>query len=469
MVADNPRKAPSDGEKLAKGALIRTKLALPMHVSCLVSRPNLIARLGQVAEGNVTLIAAPAGFGKTMLVTEWASRQKERTAWLALDEADNDPLRFWSYVVAALRSAGVELGDELDEWFAADSHAAGEEFISLILNPVSNSDVPVTLVLDDYHLVHTNTIHYHLGYFLRQQPAQMRVIILTRADPPLALARLRVQGRLLELRASDLRFSPAEVADFFDCALPYRLPQRAIQTLIERIEGWPAGLRLAALSLQERPAAEAQGFVQMFSGAERYVFHYLLEEVLQRQPPRMQTFLLQSSILRTLHPELCTAVTGYEDARQILDQMAHDNLFIVRLDGVADWYRYHRLFAGALRNRLDQIEPDLIPELRRRASDWHQSQGLREGVPERMLPAVMTGRYQFELDDDVLPIDPLTEREAEILALIAEGLSNQQIAEQLVISVGTVKGHINHLLSKLDAHSRTDALAKARRLGLLKT
>jgi LuxR family maltose regulon positive regulatory protein len=295
----------------------------------------------------------------------------------------------------------------------------------------------------------------------------MRVILLTRADPPLALARLRVQGRLLELRAADLRFSSAEVAAFFNCALPYRLPQRAIQTLIERIEGWPAGLRLAALSLQELPEAEAQGFVRMFSGAERYVFHYLLEEVLQLQPPRKQTFLLQTSILRSLHPDLCAAVTGYDDARQILDQMAQDNLFILRLEGVADWFRYHRLFAGALRNRLEQTEPALIPELRRRASAWYQSQGLREGVPERMLPAMMSDRYQFELDDDALPIDPLTEREAEILALIDQGLSNQQIADRLVIGTGTVKGHINHLLSKLDAHSRTDALAKARRLGLL--
>lgn len=452
----------------ANQALIDTKLAVPMQHSCLVSRPYLVSRLEQLEAGHVALIIAPAGFGKTTLIAEWAGIHQDNIAWLSLDDGDNEPVRFWSYVVAALRSAKVDLNDRVDELLTSGDDRDWESIISLLLHDMIVCEHAFTLVLDDYQLVLDNVNHYYLGKLLRHQPRQMRLIIMSRADPPLALARLRVEGRLTELRAADLRFSFSEMVTFFNCALPYRLSQTMLEELYDRIEGWPAGLQLAALSMQELEQKEAAAFVRAFSGAERFVFHYLLEEVLQRQPPRIQTFLLHTSLMRNLNPQLCTAVTGFEDSARILEKMAEDNLFIKRLTGIANWYRYHRLFADALRNRLAQTEPELIPELRQRALDWYARQDSREDVPLHMLPAMLMERDTFGLDEEErLPTEPLTEREGEILVLIGRGLSNQEIADHLVLSVGTVKGHINHLLSKLNAHSRTEALVKARRLGIL--
>ncbi len=194
---------------------------------------------------------------------------------------------------------------------------------------------------------------------------------------------------------------------------------------------------------------------------------YLVDEVLDRQPLRIQTFLLHTSVLRTLTPDLCTAVTGYTDARQILLQLAADNLFVFPLQGMGEWFRYHRLFAGALRSQLEYTEPDLIPDLRRRATAWYAAQGIHDGLSGHLLPA--PAQFPLNTDSDRPLIDPLTTREWEILVLIAQGFSNQQIAEQLVISVGTVKGHINHTLSKLGARNRTQAVVRARQLGLFKT
>ena len=339
--------------------------------------------------------------------------------------------------------------------------------VGLLLNEISHGTEHLTLVLDDYHLIHNNAIHHSLGYLLHRQPPQLQIMLLTRADPPLALARLRVQGRLSELRAADLRFTDAESAAFFGCILTAQLSPAALNSLLESIEGWPAGLQLAALSLQGLPELESEAFVSAFDGRERFVLSYLIEEVLGRQPPRIQTFLLHTSVLRTLTPALCTAVTGYADARQILLQLAAENLFIFPLQDLGEWFRYHRLFAGALRSHLEDTQPDLIPELRRRATAWYAAQGIHEGVSGHLLPAMSP--LPLDEDTDLPLVEPLTTREWEILALIAQGFSNQQIAEQLVIAIGTVKGHIHHTLSKLGVQNRTQAVARARQLGLFKS
>ena len=454
---------------LSKAVLLRTKLTMPRRQSCLIPRPRLTKQLDRAAAGSVTLISAPAGFGKTALIVDWSSGSSGRLAWLSLDEYDNLPARFWRYVIAALQMAGVNIGKAMESLLQTVPEPDWEALIALLINEISREEENVTLVLDDYHLMQTNDIHFSLGFLLQRQPQQLRIIIVARADPPLALARLRVQGRLSELRAADLRFTQDEMEAFIRCSLAYTLPVAAVNILSDRIEGWAAGLQLAVLSMQGQPAAEAAAFVRSFSGVQRHVFNYLIEEVLQRQPPRMQTFLLQTSVLRTLTPALCTAVTGYQDARQILLRLADEHLFILPLDKSGEWYRYHRLFAGAMRGRLEQMEPDLIPELRRRATAWYAEQGFYEEVPGHLLPGTMP---QLELVDRQLNqplVDPLTGREKEILALIARGYSNQQIADQLVISIGTVKGHVNHLLSKLQAQSRTEAVVRAQRLGMLKS
>ncbi len=317
------------------------------------------------------------------------------------------------------------------------------------ITAVSPNAPAITLILDDYHLIQTHTIHQSLSFFLYHQPRSLHVIILTRADPPLALARLLVQGHLREIRAIDLQFTQEEMVAFFDCALTFELSPGALATLAHRVEGWAAGLQLAALSLKGLPQAEREPFIQAFSGAQRHVLHYLLEEVLQRQPKPVQSFLLQTAVLPHLTSDLCTAVTGQADAGQILARLADEEMFITPVDETGQWYRYHHLFTGALRNHLEQKDPDQICELRRRAAAWYAEQGLSE-AEEPLL-------------------DPLTERELEILTLVAQGFSNKKISDRLVISVGTVKGHINHLLSKLNAQNRTEAVVHAKRLGVLKT
>ena len=454
-------------DKLTKSVLLRTKITVPRPRTCLIPRPRLTSQLDQVSAGSLVLISAPAGFGKTTLVTEWAAGLSGRIGWLALDEGDNSPVRFWRYLLAALQSVAQDLGQGVDRLLDKEPEPHWEPLIALLANDISHLESPVSLVLDDYHFIHANAIHYSLGFLLQHQPQQLRVILLTRADPPLALARLRVQGRLLEIRAADLRFTPAEMEAFFDCTLASSLPPAAMKTLADRIEGWAAGLQLAALTLRDLQAAEMRRFVADFSGAQRYVLNYLLEEVLSHQEPRIQSFLLETSILRNLNPDLCEHVTGLADSAQILARLADEELFVQPLDEAGLWYRYHRLFAGALRSRLEQTSPELIPELRHRAATWHAEKGVSETLPP-LIRSAQLGKVHAESGEaDGYLADQLTVREAEILLLIAKGYSNQQIADQLVISVGTVKGHVNHLLSKLNAQSRTEAVARAQHLGLL--
>lgn len=448
--------------------LLRPKFTVPLRRACLIERPRLTAQLDRLAGGDVALVSAPAGFGKTTLVTEWAAGSDRLVAWLSLDEADNEPVRFWRYTVASLRMVLGDIGQEVVKALDSESAPHLQTLITLLVDEISHMSSTLTLVLDDYHLIHANTIHSSLSFLLHNQPAQLQVIIITRADPPLALARLRVQGRLWDIRAADLRFTVGEMEAFFDCTMESKLPPAAFKTLSKRIEGWAAGLQLAALSLRGLPPDEVDHFVIAFGGAQRYVLNYLLEEVLEQQAPRIQRFLLYTSVLHNLTPQLCTAVTGYQDSAQILARMVEDDLFIEPLDDKDLWYRYHRLFATALRGRLEQIEPEIVPELRRRAAVWYNEGSTSESIPPRLQPAFYPVSYSIDTKSQELLLDGLTERELEILVLIAQGLSNQQIADQLVISVGTVKGHVTHILSKLNAQSRTDAVARALHLGLLK-
>jgi LuxR family maltose regulon positive regulatory protein len=442
---------------------------VPLQRACLIPRPRLTPQLERAQGGDVILISAPAGFGKTTLVTEWAAGKRGLIAWLSLDEADNDPVRFWRYIVASLRTVFDEIGQEIVPVLESEPVSEWEPLVTQLINDISNISGTLTLVLDDYHLIRANAIHSSLSFLLHHQPPQLRIVITTRADPPLALARLRVQGRLWDIRAADLRFTQDEMEAFFDCAVTAKLPSEAIKALTDRTEGWAAGLQLAALSLRGLSAVEAARSVMAFDGAQRYVLNYLLEEVLDHQEPHIQKFLLHTSVLHNLTPQLCTVVTGYQDTAQILGRLAEEDLFIQPLDETGQWYRYDRLFARALVGHLERIDPDLIPELRRRASAWYAERSASEGLPARLQPALVTLSNPFVSESDEPVTELLTERESEILALISQGLSNQQIADHLVITVGTVKGHVTHVLDKLNAQSRTEAVARARYLGLLKS
>lgn len=454
----------------AKATLLQAKLRPPLPRPTGLARPRLMAQLAPASGGSVTLVSTPPGFGKTTLAATWAARYRNRVAWLSLDEGDNDPARFWRYLIAALRTVAPEVGETMEELLAAESPPDWEEAAVTLLNDLGTAvspAAPITLILDDYHLINASAIHQGLSYLLHYQPSNLSVIILTRADPPLALARLRVAEKLQEVRAADLRFTAAETEAFFAAALDFSLSAAALATLDGHIEGWGAGLQLAALALKGLERSEAEPFIRSFSGAHRYVLNYLLQEVVGRQPAHVADFLLQTAVLPFLTAPLCAAVTGFADAPQILSRLANDDLFILPLDSAGVWYRYHRLFAEALRGHLAQTQPDLIPELLQRAADWHRAQGMSDDMPATLLAAPLPERYVLNGEPIIALLDPLTERELEVLCLIAEGLSNQQIADRLVIGVGTVKGHINHLLSKLSAQNRTEAVARARRLGLL--
>lgn len=437
---------------LTESPLLQTKLRMPPVTPNLLSRPRLNKQLAVPPNGYLTLLSAPAGFGKTTLVVDWLSRQEYPVAWLTLDEHDNDPVLFWRYVVSAMQRVDARLGLRAQGVLCSPTPVSLEAAVTLLLNDVVAyipADTLLILVLDDFHWIHNAAVHQTLNYLLQHQPPQLHLVLLTRADPVLSLARLRVEGRLLELRAADLRMTVEEIRAFLTEQVGLDLSEEVVALLAQQTEGWPAGLQLAALSLRQRNVTDAQQLVQSFSGAQPHVFAYLLEEVLSCQPEEMRRFLQQTAVLPQFSAPLCTAVTGQGDAARLLTQLTAEGLFITPLDEQGEWYRYHPLFAEMLQVNLDEATRR---ECHRRAACWFAEHRLAQD--DIRLPAELL-------------LDPLTGRELEILSLIAQGCSNQEIADKLVISVGTVKGHVNHILSKLDAPNRTYAVARARDLSLL--
>lgn len=432
---------------MMESPLLHSKLGAPRCTPTLLSRPRLTKQLGLQAEGRLTLLSAPAGFGKTTLVTDWMRQQSNPVAWLTLDEQDNDPILFWRYLVAALRAVDGRLGLQSQAVLAGNSKASLQTVVTFLINDIishSNPDTLFTLVLDNFHWIHSAPIHQSLSYFIQHQPPQLHVLLIGRADPPLSLARLRVEGRLLELRAADLRLTPGEVGLFFNQVMALNVSDAALHTLVEQTEGWAAGLQLVALSLRQRSAEDAAWLLEAFSGVRQHVFSYLVEEVLRYQADDVRQFLQKTAVLRQFCAPLCTAVTDHEDAAHLLRRLSADNLFITPLDEEGLWYRYHPLFAEMLCADLDAATQH---ECQRRAARWYAGQQPRQDAASNLL-------------------DPLTEREREILELIALGHSNRQIAEALFISVGTVKGHVNHIFGKLNVKSRSQALLRAREWGL---
>jgi LuxR family maltose regulon positive regulatory protein len=296
------------------------------------------------------------------------------------------------------------------------------------------------------------------------------VIISARAEPPLMLARLRANGSLVELRASDLGFTPAEAAELLRGVLPARDVEAVAPALADRTEGWIAGLHLAALSLHDREDIEA--FLRSFSGSHRFVMDYLMEEILLRQPDDVRAFLRGTAILDRLCADLCDAVTGRDDSQEVLEGLERANLFVIPLDDTRRWWRYHRLFAELLRWRLQQVEPERITELHHRAAAWHADHGLTDEAIRHALaagePAFASRLTEVRARGRTADlVEPLSERELEVLSLMAQGKANRQIASDLFVTLDTVKKHITHILGKLEAGNRTQAAARARSLGLV--
>ncbi|MFO7585506.1 MAG: AAA family ATPase, partial [Anaerolineales bacterium] len=362
--------------------LLATKFHIPPRRVGLVARPRLLEGLlrGLDESRKLTLISAPAGYGKTTLVTEWLSNLQSKIknrqspiSWLSLDDPDNQPDRFFTYFVAALRQG--------DESFCADLFATLQSgqvpppdvLVTALVNEMLAWKTPHFLVLDDFHHIQDTAILDALTALLTHQPPDCHLVLVTREDPPLPLARLRARGQLTEIRAADLRFLENEAAHLLLDSLRLELSAADVSRLTERTEGWVAGLQLAGVSLQgrENPAA----FVQTLSGSHRFILDYLTEEALKTQPPDVQDFLLKTSILPRLSGDLCEAVTGRTDSASLLERLLTANLFIIPLDDEGRWYRYHHLFAELLRHKLRRECPDCLPELHQRASLWNESQG----------------------------------------------------------------------------------------------
>jgi LuxR family maltose regulon positive regulatory protein len=365
------------------GHILATKLYLPPPRPGIVLRPQLVERLnkGLLAGRKLTVVLAPAGFGKTTLLSEWLSayslpeRNKSgvRAAWLSLEKADREPVRFLAYLIAALQTLFPKVGESILADLQSPQPSPTETLLTNLLNEIALLPGKFILVLDDYHVIEAKAVDEALAFLVEHLPAQLHLVIASREDPPLPLARLRGRGQLTELRAADLRFTPSETADFLNHVMDLNVSDDDIVALEARTEGWIAGLQLAALSMQGR--SDLASFIRAFTGSHRFVLDYLAEEVLQRQPERVRNFLLQTSILDRLNGLLCDAVTGLGDGKAMLDILEHSNLFIIPLDDQRQWYRYHHLFADVLQTHLMEAQPDQVPVLNRRASLWYEQHG----------------------------------------------------------------------------------------------
>jgi LuxR family maltose regulon positive regulatory protein len=422
------------------------------------------------------LISAPAGFGKTTLLTEWlaagpAGPADERlAAWLSLDRADNDPASFWTYVIAALQTVAPGVGESALTLLQAPQPPLIETVLTALLNDLGAGTGDIVLVLDDYHVIDARDVQDEMAFLLDHLPPRLHVVIASRTDPALPLARLRARGELVETRAAELRFTPDEAAAYLNETMGLQLTARDVAALEGRTEGWIAALQLAALSMQGRD--DVAGFIAGFTGDDRYVVDYLAEEVLQRQPDRVQNFLLQTSILGRLSGPLCDAVTGQGGGKAMLETLDRGNLFLVPLDDRRRWYRYHHLFADVLQARLLDEQPDQVPDLHQRASAWYQQNGE---------PAVAIGHAlaagDFERAADLaeveIPAMSRTRQEAMVRGWL-EVIPDEVVRVRPVLSVGFagallsvgelegVESRLRDAERWLDVTTGTDARSAAR-------
>ncbi len=528
--------------------LLRTKLSMPMRHPTLVARPRLIQRLneGLGLGRKLTLISAPPGFGKTTIVQQWIPDCGRPVGWVSLDRDDNDPSCFLAYLTSALQSVDSAIEQPAIARTGPHETPSMTEVLAELLNQISVSPQAVVIVLDDYDAIHSAQVHSGLSFLLEHMPPQLHLVIITRADPPIPLARLRSQGQITELRQADLRFTEDETIAFLNGMLGLVLATDDVAILDSRTEGWIAGLQMAAIALQSPGLSSEQtsDFVRAFGGSDRHITDYLMEEVLQRQPDAVKRFLFQTSIMEAFTASLCDAVTDSHDSQSMLDALERANLFIVALDNHRHWYRYHSLFSDLLRQLLTATDPGIVPILHQRASVWYEEQRLIptairhallsqdwtraarliEDIGEAMvaqnemsrlrdwidaLPKQLTASHpglclyqgitqllegaplegmeacleqatsagkrkgvqgSTNAEQGAPPenlIEPLSDRELEVLQLISEGLSNREVAGRLHLSLPTIKWHTSNIYGKLAVESRLQAVQKARALGLL--
>jgi LuxR family maltose regulon positive regulatory protein len=350
--------------------LLQTKLQIPHRRTPAVVRSRLIARLNSGLESKLILVSAPAGFGKTTLITEWAASCHYPSTWLSLDEHDNELATFMSYLIAALKKVKPSLGENAPDFTNSLQEFPLEPVLTVLINEITSIPDQFLAIIDDYHTITNQSIHKVFSFLLGNLPANMHLVIASRFDPPLNLAHLRGRGQLTELRADDLRFTSEEIAEFLNRVMELNLNAEELDLLDTRSEGWIAGLQMAALTLKGR--TDATGFIKALSKSRRDMLDYLFEEVFNQQTADIQSFLLQTSILDRLNPSLCNAVSERQDSDKILDTIERANLFVFPLDDELHWYHYHPLFKDLLQHSLSNTHPEMLPVLHRRASEWYE-------------------------------------------------------------------------------------------------
>ena len=371
--------------------IIATKLYFPPMRFKVVARPRLVQKLMDGMRGPLTLISAPVGYGKTTLMSEWHSGAGSDfpAAWLSLDSKDNDLERFLNYLTAALESIKPGIGSQTASLLNSPQLPPLEAILTTFINDIDSCKTDIVLVVDDYQVITDPTIHHAISFVLDHCPSKLHLVLLTRVDPPFPLARLRVRKELTEIRAADLRFTVPEIEDFLTNVMQIKLPTSDVNTLEAQTEGWIAGLQLAALSLQS--SEDFSTFMENFSGSHHYVVDYMIEEVLNRQPEEVKSFLLQTSILQRMNASLCNSILQRTDSQSMLERLELRNLFVIPLDEQRQWYRYHHFFRDLLRNRLQHSHPAKIPELHHLASSWYQKNGL---LPEALDHAISGAHYE---------------------------------------------------------------------------
>ncbi|MEJ2734758.1 MAG: LuxR C-terminal-related transcriptional regulator [Anaerolineae bacterium] len=369
--------------------LLRTKFYTPQVRGDWVCRPRLEKRLKQGLDRRLTLVSAPAGFGKSSLVASALSENDRHAAWLSLDESDNDAVRFWTYVIAAIQAVELGVGDEAKQIITSPQLRRTDPAIISLLNEISELTGDLVLVLDDYHVIETEQVHEDLSYLLDHQPANLHMVLISRADPPISLARLRAHGQLMEIRATDLEFSAAEAVILFNDVIDLNLKPEQVEALHERTEGWIVGLQLAALSLRGHSAYDT--FFERFTGSHQFVLDYLTEEVLRTLPDAQRQFLLRTSILDRFCAALCQAITGDAASQRLLEEVWKGNLFLIPLGRITPaepggrWFRYHHLFAEVLQALLKRDHSDEVAGLHLKAATWFEDQGYADEAVDHAL------------------------------------------------------------------------------------
>ncbi len=368
--------------------ILTTKLFIPQPPTDLVPRRPLIERLTQGLDRKLTLVSAPAGYGKTTLISEWSARNLVPFCWLTLDDNDNDISRFLAYIIASLQTIEITVEEKLIAQLAPPQEPEIESILIPLINQITNSNfAKFVLVLDDYQVIQNREIHWVLTFLLDHQPPAMHLVIITRSDPPVGLARLRGRGHLTEIRAADLRFSVQEGENLLNRIGRLNLNAEEIASLLERTDGWVTALQL--ITLASATKQDSVDYIQDFSGSQTYIAEYLTDEVINQQPAYIQDFLLKTSILKRLSGEACDAVLSRENSQQVLEQLRNENLFLNALDNSNQWFRYHQLFANLLQQRLAITKPDSVPDLYINASNWFDD----NGYPNEAIEYALQGKH----------------------------------------------------------------------------